>query len=149
MTAEPDLLPLPCPEPFAWRTDDYETDRSATTYDHEVKRRWIAKGWPVWPLYSYGQVRENIHAATAARDAEVEALRAEVTQLKDVRSNLSVQCMAHESRAERLEEALKRLNSATRRYMEERPVSDAEWESGEPSVLSIVDAALEQEAGRE
>jgi hypothetical protein len=44
-------------------------------------------------------------------------------------------------------DALQRLNSATRRYMEERPVSDAEWASDEPSVLSIVDAAIAKATG--
>ena len=44
-------------------------------------------------------------------------------------------------------DALQRLNSATRRYMEERPESDAEWASDEPSVLSIVDAAIAKATG--
>lgn len=46
-------------------------------------------------------------------------------------------------------DALQRLNSATRRYMEERPESDAEWASDEPSVLSIVDAAIAKATGGE
>jgi hypothetical protein len=44
-------------------------------------------------------------------------------------------------------DALQRLNSATRRYMEERPESDAEWASDETSVLSIVDAAIAKATG--
>lgn len=51
------------------------------------------------------------------------------------------------SAAPDLLEALQRLNSATRRYMEERPESDAEWASDGPSVLSIVDAAIAKATG--
>lgn len=39
-------------EPFAWYTEDYLTDKSATTYDLATKERWKAKGWPVSPLYA-------------------------------------------------------------------------------------------------
>ena len=39
-------------EPVAWRTEDFDTDKSATTYDPDVRDRWIAKGWPVEPLYT-------------------------------------------------------------------------------------------------
>ncbi|QIB67145.1 hypothetical protein [Kineobactrum salinum] len=39
-------------EPAAWRTEDYLTDRSATTYDREVAKRWVAKGWPVEALWT-------------------------------------------------------------------------------------------------
>lgn len=49
--------------------------------------------------------------------------------------------------APELLDALQRLNSATRRYMEERPESDAEWASDEPSVLSVVDAAIAKATG--
>ena len=38
-------------EPIAWYTEDYLTDRSATTYDLATMERWKAKGWPVSPLY--------------------------------------------------------------------------------------------------
>lgn len=38
-------------EPFAWYTEDYLTDKSATTYDLATMERWKAKGWPVKPLY--------------------------------------------------------------------------------------------------
>lgn len=37
---------------FAWYTDDFRTDRSATTYDPEVAQRWRDKGWPVWELFT-------------------------------------------------------------------------------------------------
>lgn len=37
--------------PFAWYTEDYLTDKSATTYDLAAMERWKAKGWPVKPLY--------------------------------------------------------------------------------------------------
>jgi len=39
-------------EPFAWYTEDYLTDKSATTYDLATMERWKAKGWPVAPLYA-------------------------------------------------------------------------------------------------
>jgi hypothetical protein len=38
-------------EPFAWYTEDYLTDKSATTYDLATMERWKAKGWPVTPMY--------------------------------------------------------------------------------------------------
>ena len=38
-------------EPFAWYTEDYLSDKSATTYDLATMERWKAKGWPVKPLY--------------------------------------------------------------------------------------------------
>lgn len=37
--------------PFAWFTDDFMIDKSATTYDKTVAERWRTKGWPVTPLY--------------------------------------------------------------------------------------------------
>lgn len=40
------------PEPFAWYTEDYLTDKSATTYDVGVSVMWAVKGWPVTPLYA-------------------------------------------------------------------------------------------------
>ncbi len=39
-------------KPVAWITDDYLTDKSATTYSKEVAVRWEKKGWPVDCLYS-------------------------------------------------------------------------------------------------
>ena len=40
-------------EAYAWRTEDYRNDKSATTYSKEVADRWVDKGWPVWPLYTH------------------------------------------------------------------------------------------------
>ena len=40
-------------EAVGWHTDDHLTDKSATTYDPEVAKRWRAKGWPVTPLYTH------------------------------------------------------------------------------------------------
>ncbi|WP_419963959.1 valyl-tRNA synthetase [Pantoea vagans] len=40
-------------QPFAWFTDDAETDKSATTYSEQVAERWRSKGWPVAPLYTH------------------------------------------------------------------------------------------------
>lgn len=44
--------------PVAWFTEDYLTDRSATTYDPVVAERWRAKGWPVSPLFAHPQPAE-------------------------------------------------------------------------------------------
>ncbi|WP_372483807.1 hypothetical protein AB9H29_12215 [Stenotrophomonas sepilia] len=41
----------PVGEPIGWYTEDHLTDRSATTYDRTIAERWLAKGWPVYPLY--------------------------------------------------------------------------------------------------
>lgn len=38
-------------KPVAWRTEDFDTDKSATTYDPVVADRWRKKGWPVESLY--------------------------------------------------------------------------------------------------
>lgn len=40
-------------QPVAWHTEDHLADKSATTYDPVVRDRWIAKGWPVTPLYAH------------------------------------------------------------------------------------------------
>lgn len=40
-------------EAVAWHTEDHLSDRSATTYDKAVADRWLAKGWPVTPLYTH------------------------------------------------------------------------------------------------
>lgn len=42
-------------EPVAWRTEDYRTDKSATTYDSAVAERWQTKGWPIQSLYLHPQ----------------------------------------------------------------------------------------------
>lgn len=39
-------------EAVGWFTDDYLTDKSATTYDPLVAERWRNKGWPVTALYA-------------------------------------------------------------------------------------------------
>jgi len=39
-------------EVVGWYTDDHLTDRSATTYDKTVADRWVAKGWPITPIYT-------------------------------------------------------------------------------------------------
>lgn len=39
-------------KPFAWFTEDYRDDKSATTYDPVVAERWRNKGWPVSPLFA-------------------------------------------------------------------------------------------------
>lgn len=72
MTADVELLP-----PAGWHTEGHLTDKSATTYSPVVRDRWLAKGWPVWPLYTADQVRANVEHHTAAQAAEIEALRAE------------------------------------------------------------------------
>ena len=46
-------LPSQGGEAVAWHTEDHLTDKSATTYDPEVAKRWRAKGWPVTPLYTH------------------------------------------------------------------------------------------------
>ena len=39
-------------EPIGWITEDYQTDKSATTYNYEAAERWRKKGWPVSNLYA-------------------------------------------------------------------------------------------------
>jgi len=44
--------PAAAQEAVGWFTDDYLTDKSATTYDPLVAERWRNKGWPVTALYA-------------------------------------------------------------------------------------------------
>lgn len=48
---QPATVAVALPEPFAWHTEDYLTDKSATTYDMPTADRCKAKDWPVQPLY--------------------------------------------------------------------------------------------------
>lgn len=56
LTAMGEVIPLDstpaAPEAVGWFTDDYLTDKSATTYDPLVAERWRNKGWPVTALYA-------------------------------------------------------------------------------------------------
>jgi len=53
-----DTSTLPKREPVGWITEDYKTDKSATTYDKTVADRWKNKGWPVNPIYAAPPQRE-------------------------------------------------------------------------------------------
>lgn len=46
--------------PIGWITDDYLTDKSATTYSKEVAERWISKGWGVQPIYTAPQPTDKL-----------------------------------------------------------------------------------------
>ena len=120
--------------PAGWHTEGHLTDKSATTYSPVVRDRWLAKDWPVWPLYTADQVRANVlhHTAplryaldNAARDikalrgvrdalaAEIERLRAEVERLTGCLATANAnheqferQWYLERDRAERLAEAL-------------------------------------------
>jgi len=46
--------------PIGWITDDYLTDKSATTYSKEVAERWISKGWDVQPIYAAPQQADKV-----------------------------------------------------------------------------------------
>ena len=43
-------------KPVAWITNNYEQDRSATTFDVEMANRWRNKGWRIAPLYALDEV---------------------------------------------------------------------------------------------
>ena len=47
-----ELSALKAQEPVGWYTEDHLDDKSATTYSKELADRWVAKGWPVFPLYA-------------------------------------------------------------------------------------------------
>ncbi|HDL7364705.1 TPA: hypothetical protein PXN47_003843 [Yersinia enterocolitica] len=53
------LAELKALPPIGWHTDDYDTDKSATTYDPEVARRWAYKGWPVTELFTAAKPAED------------------------------------------------------------------------------------------
>lgn len=68
-------------KPVAWFTDDYLTDKSATTYNPEIAQRWREKPWFVGNLYSQEYV--------SALLAELEASRKSNTFLKEQLSKLA------------------------------------------------------------
>ncbi len=47
-----ELSAIKAQEPVGWYTEDHLDDKSATTYSKELADRWVAKGWPVFPLYA-------------------------------------------------------------------------------------------------
>ena len=47
-----ELAAIKAQEPVGWYTEDHLDDKSATTYSKELADRWVAKGWPVFPLYA-------------------------------------------------------------------------------------------------
>ena len=57
-------------ESVAWHTEDHLTDKSATTYDPEIAKRWRAKGWPVTPLYTHpaDQVADDLTMVKVSRE---------------------------------------------------------------------------------
>ena len=63
-------LPSQGGEAVAWHTEDHLTDKSATTYDPEVAKRWRAKGWPVTPLYTHpaDQVADDLTMVKVSRE---------------------------------------------------------------------------------
>ena len=111
MTSNVELLP-----PAGWHTEDHLTDKSATTYSPVVRDRWLAKGWPVWPLYTADQVRANVlHHTAPLRYAldnaalEIKTLRevmdshaAEIEALRAERDSFQRVGIAAQARAERL-----------------------------------------------
>lgn len=83
---------------FAWYTDDFRTDRSATTYDPEVAQRWRDKGWPVWELF----------ATPPAQDAEaVQRLQEDAHAWEDCAN-------FHKERADALQAALTKIEAQLR-----------------------------------
>jgi len=68
--------------PVAWYTDDHLTDKSSTTWDSDVAKRWRTKGWPVGELFGRSD------------PAEVERLRAENEAFDAGMRNLACQLSA-------------------------------------------------------
>ena len=52
----------PAENAIGWHTEDYRTDKSATTYDITVAARWREKGWPVSPIFAEAQLPKTHHA---------------------------------------------------------------------------------------
>ena len=52
MVLRAELAAIKAQEPVGWYTEDHLDDKSATTYSRELADRWVAKGWPVFPLYA-------------------------------------------------------------------------------------------------
>ena len=135
MTAEPDLLPLP-----EWQ-GDFMTESEFREEAHAY-------------------ARANVAHATAARDAEVEALRAEVAEARDgwhMANGTADLAMKHrdaaEARAERLAEALRIAMQAliplhNAHMPDERAGLTDEDVAAAEAAFEQARAALEQENGR-
>lgn len=64
-------------KPVAWFTDDYLTDKSATTYSEEMAQRWRDKPWFVSNLYSQEYVSALL-AELEAKDKRIAELEAKL-----------------------------------------------------------------------
>lgn len=103
MTAEPDLLPLPpaTGNQIVLRGDDFQGDYNFYTSAFTTDQ-----------LQAYA--RANVAHATAARDAEVEALRAEVALLRVGAEN---ERLHHRGLLDRERERAERLAGALRAFV--------------------------------
>ena len=129
MTSNVELLP-----PAGWHTEGHLTDKSATTYSPVVRDRWLAKGWPVWPLYTADQVRANVlhHTAplryaldNAARDIKTlrgvrDAHAAEIERLRAEREVIVAEALKYADKSGRLEAKVDRLADELRKITELR-----------------------------
>lgn len=99
--------------PIGWVTEDYLTDKSATTYDASVADRWRAKGWPVTAI-----VLHSDHEAEVARlTEEIEGSDRLIRLLTD--------------KDEAMEAAIARLRAEVEKYRKDaeryRWLRDAPW----------------------
>lgn len=90
------------------------------------------------PYYDPGDMQEYARAcvahATAAKDAEIEALLEQVSRFDEMHVELGRQLVAHEEQAERLSEALRHLRNHT---------------SVNSHQIELIDAALNPTAAQE
>lgn len=79
-------------KPVAWFTDDYQTDKSATTYSIEVAQRWAEKPWSVGRLYSQEYVDAllaKLEAAEKLNPLAVNVSELESTYIGDIRLHMA------------------------------------------------------------
>lgn len=139
MTAEPDLLPCPfcgAAEPIIAEHPNllppsFRVICSDGVCHAMVEARTLVRARLMWN-----------RRATAAKDAEIEALRAEVAERVEGFADRAEQL---EARAERLAEALRECGEF---LMDMHILPPAETVAASVPLKIKVDAALEQEAGR-
>lgn len=115
--------PLPEPWDYCYEWDGPFGTRKFSTASHNGSRPDRSV-----PIYTPDQMHTHAAAVTAAKDAEIAGLRAELDRLRQVQRSLSDKLMAERERIKVLEEALADLLSLydQRIPLRERPTT---WEA--------------------
>ena len=108
-----ELAALKAQEPVGWYTEDHLDDKSATTYSKELADRWVAKGWPVFPLYAAPVSGAKAHGVVQWPEAdEIMQMAFEEGQPADDASGYCFELEEFDLFIERLMSEVARLNAA-------------------------------------